>query len=240
MNSKKIWFISLALSVLLHGTALAVFLINKSANENFLDGINADIGEFASVSFVANLPVGELSNTSIESTQSSVEETSEQEKIEEQIVPEEIEKSPVEVAKQEEISKPKEIKKPKISQKQTKIDKVKSQASNQSTASAPVSSDNVGEFKTQIQGSSNSAVKKSWQGLVLSHIFKFKTYPKKALEDEFEGIATVKVSIDKNGNVLSSEIKKSTKFAILDNAAREIFKKASPLPAPPPEIIGTK
>ena len=66
MNNSKIWSFSLALSFLFHSSVFAFFLINKKPNENFLDGINAQIGEFASVNFVANVPVGELKTISEE------------------------------------------------------------------------------------------------------------------------------------------------------------------------------
>ena len=47
MNNAKIWSFSLVLSFLFHSSVFAFFLINKKPNENFLDGINAQIGEFA-------------------------------------------------------------------------------------------------------------------------------------------------------------------------------------------------
>ncbi|MBO7476128.1 MAG: energy transducer TonB, partial [Campylobacter sp.] len=97
---------------------------------------------------------------------------------------------------------------------------------------------NVGEFKTQVQGNEAKALKASWQGLIKRHVNKFKKYPQKARRMGKEGIVTISVSIDKNGNVLSASIKKSSEFADLDEAGLELFKKASPIPAAPSEIIG--
>lgn len=238
MNNTKIWSFSLALSFLFHSSVFAFFLINKKPNENFLDGINAQIGEFASVNFVANVPVGELKTISEESIEQVVEETP-KEIIEEKILAQEDIQSPVEIKKEEIVEeKPKPIKKPKPVKKQAKIAKEKSEQKVQSTASAPVSSQNVGEFKTQVQGNEAKVLKASWQGLIKRHINKFKKYPQKARRMGKEGIVTISVSIDKNGNVLSASIKKSSEFADLDEAGLELFKKASPIPAPPSEIIG--
>ena len=211
---------------------LPFFLINKKPNENFLDGINAQIGEFASVNFVTNVPVGELKTISEESVEQVIEETP-KEIIEEKILAQEDIQSPMEIKKEEIVEE-----KPKPVKKQAKIAKEKSEQKVQSTASAPVSSQNVGEFKTQVQGNEAKALKASWQGLVKRHINKFKKYPQKARRMRKEGIVTISVSIDKNGNVLSASIKKSSEFADLDEAGLELFKKASPVPAPPSEIIG--
>ena len=242
MNNNRTWLISLAFSLLLHGGVLAFFLINKNANENFLDGLNADIGEFAAVSFVANLPVGELKSASMASEESKIVEEEIKEITEEKIIPQEIEQSSVEVAKQEEViqkEEPKPVQKPKkVVKKEKKPAQINSVASVASTASSPVKSEITGEFKTQIQGNSDKAVKKNWQGLVMAHIFKFKNYPQAALEKEIEGIATISVSVDRSGTVLNASVKKSSGSAILDNAALATFKKASPIPAPPSEIIG--
>ncbi|MBR0071231.1 MAG: hypothetical protein IJP87_02745, partial [Campylobacter sp.] len=110
MNNAKIWSFSLALSFLFHSSVFAFFLINKKPNENFLDGINAQIGEFASVNFVTNVPVGELKTISEESVEQVIEETP-KEIIEEKILAQEYIQSPVEIKKEEIVEeKPKPIK----------------------------------------------------------------------------------------------------------------------------------
>ncbi|ELL5036283.1 energy transducer TonB [Campylobacter coli] len=43
--------------------------------------------------------------------------------------------------------------------------------------------------------------------------------------------------IDESGNVLSKELKKSCPYAALNDEALSLFKRASPLPKPPKEML---
>ena len=103
-------------------------------------------------------------------------------------------------------------------------------------ASAPISGSG-----TRIVGSfaGSGADKKSWQGMVVSHLNKHKKYPSDALLSGFEGVVYVKVKIAANGEVLSVLLTKGSKFEILNNEATELFSRASPLPSPPSEMMGS-
>ncbi|EJH1659361.1 energy transducer TonB [Campylobacter jejuni] len=52
-----------------------------------------------------------------------------------------------------------------------------------------------------------------------------------------EGVVRIRVSIDESGNVLSKELKKSCPYAALNDEALSLFKRASPLPKPPKEML---
>lgn len=107
-----------------------------------------------------------------------------------------------------------------------------------SFASAPVKGSGT-KVSSPSLGSGESK-NSNWQGLVMTHLNKFKKYPKNSLINEEEGKVVLKVEIDKNGNVLSAKIQKPCKFTRLNNEALKIFKYASPLPKPPADLIKGK
>lgn len=72
-----------------------------------------------------------------------------------------------------------------------------------------------------------------WQAAVIAHIRRFRQYPPGA-----SGSASVRVQlrINAQGVVRSASVAGSSGNAALDRAAIETVKRASPVPAPPPEI----
>lgn len=66
---------------------------------------------------------------------------------------------------------------------------------------------------------------------------KFKKYPQEAIMQKQEGVVRIRVSIDESGNVLSKELKKSCPYAVLNDEVLSLFKRASPLPKPPKEML---
>ncbi len=71
----------------------------------------------------------------------------------------------------------------------------------------------------------------AWTKAVVVQLGHFKFYPPQARG--VSGVVTVRVTVDRQGNVVSIRVVKSSTSAALDAAALEIFKRASPLPAPP-------
>jgi periplasmic protein TonB len=71
----------------------------------------------------------------------------------------------------------------------------------------------------------------AWAKAVVVQLGRFKFYPPQARG--VSGVVTVRVTVDRQGNVVSSRVVKSSTSAALDAAALDIFKRASPLPAPP-------
>lgn len=150
------------------------------------------------------------------------------------------------------IAKPKEQKqKPKKNVKKEKIPKKtdeKKPISNISGEVNSVAKDNFASAPVKGNGTkvsspgfgSGKSKNSNWQGLVMAHLNKFKKYPKNSLINEEEGKVVLRVEIDKNGNVLSLKMRKSSKFESLNNETLKLFKDASPLPKPPIDLMKGK
>ena len=260
------WVFAFILASALHA-ALFVFIANggKAINlEQNFGGFDYPIknDQIESIMIISDLSIGDFKEVAVNSQKSSVPQLEEEavvkEKEEEkpEIASLEEIKSQIEVVKKQEMPKkikPK-IKPKKIVKKPVKIAEETNKKSNEDTqkvsnldsdinsvakddvASAPVSGSG-----TRIVGSfaGSGADKKSWQGMVVSHLNKHKKYPSNALLSGFEGVVYVRVKIAANGEVLSVLLTKGSKFEILNNEATELFSRASPLPSPPSEMMGS-
>nr|WP_314735236.1 TonB family protein [uncultured Campylobacter sp.] len=260
------WVFAFILASALHA-ALFVFIANsgKAINlEQNFGGFDYPIknDQIESIMIISDLSIGDFKEVAVNSQKSSVPQLEEEavvkEKEEEkpEIASLEEIKSQIEVVKKQEMPKkikPK-IKPKKIVKKPVKIAEETNKKSNEDTqkvsnldsdinsvvkdnvASAPISGSG-----TRIVGSfAGSGVdKKSWQGMVVSHLNKHKKYPSNALLSGFEGVVYVRVKIAANGEVLSVLLTKGSKFEILNNEATELFNRASPLPSPPSEMMGS-
>lgn len=78
-----------------------------------------------------------------------------------------------------------------------------------------------------------------WQSRVLSWLNRHKRYPASARSRRQEGLVQVAFTVDKGGRVTSSRVSRSSGIPALDQAALEMVRKASPVPAPPPEIAAS-
>lgn len=78
----------------------------------------------------------------------------------------------------------------------------------------------------------------SWQGSVLQKLERLKRYPSDAQSDRQEGVATIKITINRQGNVLNSRLAKSSGYSLLDKEAVALAYRANPLPAVPESIKG--
>ncbi len=101
--------------------------------------------------------------------------------------------------------------------------------------SAPLQS-NEDKTQTIVSGNAKEQIK-SYQALLMAHLAKFKKYPQEAIMQKQEGVVRIRVSIDESGNVLSKELKKSCPYAVLNDEVLSLFKRASPLPKPPKEML---
>lgn len=68
----------------------------------------------------------------------------------------------------------------------------------------------------------------------------YKEYPRRAQSRRYEGIATLRFTVDRQGNVLSYRIDESSGHAALDRAVEEMIERAQPLPPMPDEITATE
>lgn len=77
---------------------------------------------------------------------------------------------------------------------------------------------------------------RSWQSQVLAHLERHKRYPRGAQARRQEGVAHVRIRIDRQGRVLSSRLEESSGSALLDEETLALVGRADPLPAPPATI----
>ncbi|PWC31946.1 energy transducer TonB, partial [Azospirillum sp. TSO22-1] len=85
-----------------------------------------------------------------------------------------------------------------------------------------------------------ASVVASWRGALLRHLERYKRYPRAAQLQRLEGVAQVRVVLDRQGNVLSAKLERGSGHTILDGETEEMVRRASPLPAPPPEIASDR
>ena len=80
-------------------------------------------------------------------------------------------------------------------------------------------------------------IKMNWRSRLQGHLIGFKRYPPIAKKQRQQGIATIRFIVNKDGNVLSAQLIKSSGVAILDREALALIKRAQPLPKPPNELL---
>lgn len=78
-----------------------------------------------------------------------------------------------------------------------------------------------------------------WQSRVLSWLNRHKRYPSSAKSRRQEGLVQVAFTVDQGGRVTSSRVSRSSGIPALDQAALDMVRRASPVPAPPPEIASS-
>ncbi|EEO8734086.1 energy transducer TonB [Campylobacter coli] len=215
------------LSLILHTLVLMFFLFSfytqeKSSGVDFKQGL-----EFTSIMMVSELPIGELKEVSIDQKKSNSQDKNK--KQDERINLNSQDKNAV-------LKVQKKIKKQDKNQAQKEIANASenSKFKNESL-SAPLQS-NEDKTQTIVSGNAKEQVK-SYQALLMAHLTKFKKYPQEAIMQKQEGVVRIRVSIDESGNVLSKELKKSCPYAALNDEVLSLFKRASPLPKPPKEML---
>ncbi|EFN2914559.1 energy transducer TonB [Campylobacter coli] len=215
------------LSLILHALVLIFFLFSfytqeKSSGVDFKQGL-----EFTSIMMVSELPIGELKEVSIDQKKSNSQ--AKNKKQDEKMSLNSQDKNAV-------LKAQKKIEKQDENQAQKEIANASenSKFKNESL-STPLQS-NEDKTQTIISGNAKEQIK-SYQALLMAHLAKFKKYPQEAIMQKQEGVVRIRVSIDESGNVLSKELKKSCPYAVLNDEVLSLFKRASPLPKPPKEML---
>ncbi|MCE7234004.1 energy transducer TonB [Campylobacter coli] len=214
-------------SLILHALVLMFFLFSfytqeKSSGVDFKQGV-----EFTSIMMVSELPIGELKEVSIDQKKSNSQDKNK--KQDEKMSLNSQDKNAV-------LKAQKKIEKQDENQAQKEIANASenSKFKNESL-SAPLQS-NEDKTQTIVSGNAKEQIK-SYQALLMAHLAKFKKYPQEAIMQKQEGVVRIRVSIDESGNVLSKELKKSCPYAVLNDEVLSLFKRASPLPKPPQEML---
>ena len=76
----------------------------------------------------------------------------------------------------------------------------------------------------------------TWQGLLLARLQQVQRYPASALARRREGLVVLHFAMDRDGNVLLSQVKKSSGYDLFDQEALALLQRAAPLPKPPAEV----
>jgi protein TonB len=76
----------------------------------------------------------------------------------------------------------------------------------------------------------------TWQGLVLDHLERHKRYPRAAQLRRQEGVVHVRFTLDRQGNVIDHRLERGSGHDPLDEETLALVRRASPLPAPPPDM----
>ncbi|HEB7543543.1 energy transducer TonB family protein [Campylobacter coli] len=229
-------------SLILHTLVLMFFLFSfytqeKSSGVDFKQGV-----EFTSIMMVSELPIGELKEVSIDQKKSNSQDKNKKQDEKMSLNSQDKNKKQDEKMSLNSQDKNAVLKAQKKNKKQdeNQAQKEIANASENSkfkneTLSAPLQS-NEDKTQTIISGNAKEQVK-SYQALLMAHLAKFKKYPQEAIMQKQEGVVRIRVSIDESGNVLSKELKKSCPYAVLNDEVLSLFKRASPLPKPPKEML---
>ncbi|HED9818531.1 TPA: energy transducer TonB [Campylobacter coli] len=214
-------------SLILHALVLMFFLFSfytqeKSSGVDFKQGV-----EFTSIMMVSELPIGELKEVSIDQKKSNSQDKNK--KQDEKMSLNSQDKNAV-------LKAQKKIEKQDENQAQKEIANASENLKfKNESLSAPLQS-NEDKTQTIVSGNAKEQIK-SYQALLMAHLAKFKKYPQEAIMQKQEGVVRIRVSIDESGNVLSKELKKSCPYAVLNDEVLSLFKRASPLPKPPKEML---
>ncbi|MDQ5891852.1 MAG: periplasmic protein TonB [Pseudomonadota bacterium] len=77
-----------------------------------------------------------------------------------------------------------------------------------------------------------------WSSQLLAHLSRYKRYPAQAVRQRLQGVAQIRVTLDRTGSVLDVSLASSSGVVPLDKESVALPQRAQPLPAPPAEVIG--
>ncbi|MCG5519612.1 energy transducer TonB, partial [Ectothiorhodospira sp. 9905] len=86
------------------------------------------------------------------------------------------------------------------------------------------------------QGGGDPAAEQDYARELRAWLERHKEYPRQAQRRRQEGVATVRVTIDRQGHVLSYELAQGSGYRLLDQAVEDMIRRADPLPAMPADV----
>lgn len=101
----------------------------------------------------------------------------------------------------------------------------------------------IDTMKAPLEGSPSdmaSSATQTWENRLLTHMEHYKRYPGAAQVRRQQDVVYLRFTMDRNGKVLTWNIERSRGYALLDKEVAELIKRASPLPAPPDEVPGSR
>ncbi|OOF14318.1 MULTISPECIES: energy transducer TonB [unclassified Salinivibrio] len=128
--------------------------------------------------------------------------------------------------------------KPKESPKTSRASSVAKEASAPKHVDAPTHSEKVtGPAQGQLTVKGKVA-KLNWQRRVHAHLAHYKRYPRFARRLKQQGSPRVTFTVNRQGEVQSVKLQTSSQFESLDEEAKALVQRASPLPTPPDALPG--
>ncbi|WCL54321.1 TonB family protein [Gimibacter soli] len=76
----------------------------------------------------------------------------------------------------------------------------------------------------------------AWRKAMVKHIIDKHIYPRSAIQQEVEGTAKVRLTIDRAGTIVTYEIVEPTGQAILDETIPQMLDRMNPVPPPPDDV----
>lgn len=145
------------------------------------------------------------------------------------------------------VAKPTEEKPVSVAPKKPQVEKKKIDEKPKSSSQAPqtqpaASSAGVGGGPSVPNGVSNGVeglekARLNYQDMVATMLARAKRYPERAVRNRITGSGTLRVKINPQGEVLSSEVVTSTQSVILDDELQRMVERAAPFPAFPPDMV---
>jgi protein TonB len=80
----------------------------------------------------------------------------------------------------------------------------------------------------------------AWQKAIFAHIVRHKLYPEEARKKNVKGEVVVLFLLDRRGGVSEVRVANGSGSTVLDQAAVEVLRRASPLPPPPADLRGER
>lgn len=111
----------------------------------------------------------------------------------------------------------------------------------ETTAPAAVTAPVEDKTAAPVEGSNAappSNAEQAWEGRILAKLERNKRFPAAAQRAGQEDAVFVRIVMDRQGRLISSQITRSRGFALLDREVMELTRRASPYPAPPESIGG--
>lgn len=105
-------------------------------------------------------------------------------------------------------------------------------------SSAPNRAAGPGQTQASSGGGGVAGARKSYFATIQSWLERHKKYPRAARLRRYEGTVAFSFQIDRSGSIMKRSIVKSSGRKVLDEALLDLLKRADPMPAMPPEIVG--
>lgn len=97
----------------------------------------------------------------------------------------------------------------------------------------------TGSSDAPTTGGGNPGAVNSYLAKLSAYLERHKEYPRRARLRRQEGVVQLRFVVDSTGKVLSYQVASSSGHQLLDAEVERMIAQASPLPAPPPEMITT-